>query len=132
MKTNMMMKGLMLVAMMSVTTAMMAATASKGIVKNNKINSSTTLTYQRGHNHEASVVVVSNTYAAPAQVVVTSGRGHATVAPLPPRECRCHECKKHRRAWDKHLRKHAGRHSHDSRTCHECHRYSHLLMRTHR
>lgn len=126
MKT-MMMKGMMLVAMMSVTTAMMAATATKGIVKNDKINSSTALTYQRGHGHEAPVVVVP-----PAPVVVVSGRGHAAVAPVAPRECRCHECQKHRRAWDKHLRKHAGKRRHDSRTCHECHRYSNLLVRTHR
>lgn len=121
MKTKMMMKGLMLAAMMSVTTAMMATTASKGTVKNDKFHSSTALTSQRGH--ETAVVNVA-TYGAPVAAVVVPGRGHGSVAPARVHECNCRECQKHRRNWEKHMRKLSRKHHHDSRTCPECRHYN--------
>lgn len=111
-----MIKSMMLVAMMSVSTAMMAATASKGAVKNDK--HMVPVTAPAGHGHFM---------ATPAPMPAP---GHH-VAPMPPKPaptpyvCRCHECKKHERMMAHHPHK---ANKHYECKCHECMARKHAHM----
>ncbi len=73
-----MIKSMMLVAMMSVSTTMSANNASKPAVKNDKHMTEVTAT---GHGHQMVVA------PAPAKVVITPAQQTYT--------CQCKECKKH-------------------------------------
>lgn len=79
MKTTTMMKGMMLAAMMTMSNAMMAATAS-----NSRVN-----------NHAGNRIET---------VHVQAGRGHGMV-----HDCNCHTCYNLQLKIDKHMRKHHGR-----------------------
>lgn len=110
MKTMNTMKSIALAAMMMMT-AMTASAATNTKGKNDKAPAPVVVINQHGHGTPGAVI--------------GNGRGHMQPQPM-MRECNCRDCKKARKALDKHMRKHhTGKQN--RMACRTCMEYSHLL-----
>lgn len=108
MKTMTTMKSLAIAAMMMIATTASATTNTRSTHNNAGFN----ISIQASHNNNHGAIVVS-------------GRGHGPEKPI-MHECNCRDCKKVRKALDKHMRKfHNGRQT--RMACHTCMEYSHIL-----